>query len=65
MPSVAPNVQLAAVAAFIAACVEHGFAAYGHALPPDISAGLPGFVAIVAAHACDLYTGENKHANGS
>lgn len=60
MPSVATNVQLAAVAAFLAACVEHAFASYGYVLPPDISTGLPGFIAIVVAHGYDVITGENK-----
>lgn len=64
MPSVAPNVQLAAIATFIALCIEHTFAASGHTLPPDISAALPGVTAIVTAHAYDLFTGENKHGDG-
>lgn len=66
MPGVAPNVQLAAIAAFLAACVEHAFVSYGYTLPPDISTGLPGFIAIVVAHIYDVVTGDNKpHGNGS
>jgi hypothetical protein len=60
MPGIAPNVQWAAIATFIAACIEHGFAAYGYTLPPDIAAGLPGFIAIVVAHIYDVRTGDNQ-----
>ncbi len=57
------NVQLAAVAGFLALVVEHAFADYGHTLPDDIRAGLPGFIVIVVAHLSDLFTGDN-HDSG-
>lgn len=60
MQSVAPNVQLAAVAAFLATLIEWAFSSYGHPLPPTVADGLPGFLAVVVAHGYDVLTGENK-----
>lgn len=56
----ASNVQAAAVAGFVALLVEHLCAANNIVLPPDVSGALPGFLAIVVAHAWDLCTGGNK-----
>lgn len=55
----ATNVQVAAVAGFIAVLVEHLCEANGIVIPPDVSSALPGVLAVIVAHVWDMATGGN------
>jgi hypothetical protein len=57
---VASNIQAATVAGFIAVLTEHLCTANGIIIPQDVSAALPGFLAIVVAHVWDCVQGTNK-----
>lgn len=56
----ATNVQVAAVAGFLSAIIEHACAANGVVIPPDVSASLPAVVTVLVAHFWDMATGANK-----
>lgn len=56
----APNVQIATIAGFLSAIIEHVCKANGVEIPDDISAGLPAIVALLVAHIVDIYQGTNK-----
>lgn len=56
----ATNVQIATVAGFLSAIIEHICKANGIIIPDDVSAGLPAVVALLVAHGVDLWQGTNK-----
>lgn len=56
----AGNIQFAALAAFIVSLIEHLCTANGIIIPADVSSGLTGLVAVLAAHVADMVTGDNK-----
>lgn len=55
----ATNVQVAAVAGFLSAIIEHICKSNGVDIPDDVSAGLPAVVAVLVAHFWDMATGGN------
>lgn len=60
--SPATNIQVAAVAAFLSATIEHICKAHGFTMTDDMSAALPAAVAVAVAHLWDLATGGNTKA---
>lgn len=55
----ATNVQVAAVAGFVAVLIEHLCTANGIIIPEDVSSALPGVLIIAVAHIWDMSTGGN------
>lgn len=56
----ATNVQVAAIAGFIAVLVEHICKANAIIIPDDVSTAMPGAIAVLVAHIWDVCTGDNK-----